>query len=61
MGAFFLHNMIYIIDLLTRAHLRLASELSCLCLTLETPSLSLGFFDHSRFSLLARVSTSRST
>ena len=44
MGAFSLRTIIYIIDLLTRAHLRFAAELPCLCLTSETASLFSGFF-----------------
>ena len=39
MGAFSLRIRIYISDLLTRVHLRLATELPCLCLCLETASL----------------------
>ena len=56
----FLYALEYIIDLLTRAHLRLAAELPCLCLTLETASLCSGFFVHRRFIFLSRVATSRS-
>ena len=49
MGAFSLHIITYIIDLLTRAHLRLATELPCLCLTSETASSSFGFVFHRHF------------
>ena len=39
MGAFSLRIIIYIIDLVTRARLRLVAELPCLRLNLETVSL----------------------
>ena len=55
MGAFSLHIIIYVIDLLTSAHLRLATELQCLCLTSETATLSLGFFAYYRVILLQLI------
>ena len=51
-------SLIYIIDFLTHAHLRLGTESLCLCLTSETASLSSGFFVHHRFTLIACVTTS---
>ena len=49
MGGFCCCISIYIINLLTRAYRRLATELPCLCITSETASLSSGFFESYRF------------
>ena len=57
---FFTPCNIYIIDLLTRAHLTLAAELPCLCLTSELASLSSWFFVRRHFILLACVATNSS-
>ena len=51
---------IYIIDLLTRAHLKFAIDLRCLCLTSETASLSPGLFACHRVVLFECVATNRS-
>ena len=51
-------SLIYIIDFLTHAHLRLGTESLCLCLTSETASLFSGFFVRHHFILLACVTTS---
>ena len=53
MGVFSLRIIIYIIDLLTRAPLRLAIELPGLCLTSAAALLSSGLFVRRRFILLA--------
>ena len=53
MGAFSLRILIYIINLLKCAPLRLEIELPCLCLTSKAALLSSGFFVRRRFILLA--------
>ena len=60
MGAFSLHIVMYTINLFTCAHLRLATELLCLWLTLETASLSSGFFVYHRYILFACAATNQS-
>ena len=60
MGAFRSCVVTYIIDLLTRAHLKFATELPCLCLTSETASLLSGFFVLPRFIFLSCLATSHS-
>ena len=52
MGAFRSCVVTYIIDLLTRAYLRLATALACLCSTCEKASLSSVFFVSQRFIYL---------
>ena len=46
---FLLHIIMHIIDLLTRAHIRLATKLLCLCSTSEMALLSSGFFVYRHF------------
>ena len=55
----FVYVVIYIIGLLSCVHWRLATELWCLCFTLEIASLFLVFFYY-RLSLFAHVTTERS-
>ena len=60
MDAFSLRVITYIIDLLMRARLRLATELQCLCLASERASLSSGFLAYNCVVLFGCVATNRS-